>query len=192
MGLTQTAAPSGTPVDPEEYKAHARIDDGAEDTARLLLASATETVEDLTARQFINATWAYTFRAFPTGIDGTIWLPKAPVVSITSITYLDTDGNSQTVSTDTYQAIITEAPGRVVLQYGESWPTARIDTEAVTVTFVAGYGTVPAQVPRTAKHCILALASHWWWNTGSVEVPESVMSGIRQLRVHPREGVLNG
>ena len=81
MGLTQTSKPSGEPVTLDAFKNHARIDgEHDNDAAQLLLRSATRHIEHLTARQFVNATWQYTFAAWPAS--GTIWIPKAPLVSV--------------------------------------------------------------------------------------------------------------
>tara|TARA_R100000808_G_scaffold5235_1_gene16068 strand:- start:4378 stop:4959 length:582 start_codon:yes stop_codon:yes gene_type:complete len=193
MGLTQSAKPSGEPVTLEQFKGHARIDgDDANEGALRQLRGATEEVQRLTALQLLNATWVYTFDAFPIDAGGRIWMPKAPLSSVSSITYLDSDGDSQTVAASVYQLVTSETPGSVVLQYGQTWPTARTDTEAVTVTFVAGYGTDQAQVPDMAQNAVLALATYRWWNPGAADIPDDVMSAIRQLQVYPREPVLNG
>ena len=200
MGLTQTSKPSGEPVTLDAFKNHARIDgEHDNDAAQLLLRSATRHIEHLTARQFVNATWQYTFAAWPAS--GTIWIPKAPLVSVTSITYLDGDGATQTVSADGYQALTTDVPASIVLQYGQSWPAARQDTEAITVTFVAGYGTDAANVPEVARFAIQRLGTYWYWNPGLGEItgrgartitPIDVDSAIQNLKVFPRVEVLSG
>ena len=191
MGLTQTIKPSGEPVTLDAVKTHARIDgDHDNEAAQLLLRSATRHIEHLTARQFINATWQYTFDAWPAS--GVVWIPKAPLVSVTSITYLDGDGATQTVSTDVYQAVTNEAPGSIRLKYGQSWPSAREDTDAVTVTFVAGYGADAANVPEVARFAIQRLGTFWYWNPGTSETPLDVDSVVQNLKAFPRVEVLNG
>ena len=200
MGLTQTSKPSGEPVTLDAFKNHARIDgEHDNDAAQLLLRSATRHIEHLTARQFVNATWQYTFAAWPAS--GTIWIPKAPLVSVTSITYLDGAGDTQTVSADVYQAVTSEAPGSIVLKYGQSWPAARDDTESITVSFIAGYGADAANVTEVARFAIQRLGTYWYWNPGLGEItgrgaqtitPIDVDSAIQNLKVYPRVEVLNG
>jgi hypothetical protein len=55
-------------------------------------------------------------------------------------------------------------PGRVVLKYGENWPTTRSQRNAVTITFVAGYepgdGDV-STVPKLLKQGMLMRIAHW-------------------------------
>ena len=191
MGLKQTIKPAGEPVTLDAFKSHARLDgDHDNDAAQLLLRSATRHIEHITARQFIHSTWRYTFDAWPAS--EVIWIPKAPLVSITSITYLDGNGDTQTLSTDVYQAVTDDAPGSVVLKYGKSWPAAREDTEAIQVTFVAGYGSDPANVPELAKLAIQRLGTYWYWNPGTSDAPIDVDAAIQNLKVFPRGGVLNG
>lgn len=72
-------------------------------------------------------------------------LPEAPVQSITSITYLDTDGASQTLSTDVYELRADGLEVAIVLKYGQAWPSIRPGSR-ITVTMVAGYETTPAEM----------------------------------------------
>lgn len=70
-------------------------------------------------------------------------LSEAPVQSVTSITYLDTDGASQTLSTDVYELRADGLEVAIVLKYGQAWPSIRPGSR-ITVTLVAGYATTPA------------------------------------------------
>lgn len=71
----------------------------------------------------------------------TIELRKPPVASVSSITYLDADGASQTLATSVYAVNTKRWPPRIRLADGQSWPTTQDYTDnAVTITFVAGFG----------------------------------------------------
>jgi uncharacterized phiE125 gp8 family phage protein len=65
-----------------------------------------------------------------------ISLPRVPLISVTSITYVDTAGTTQTMSSSLY--VVDYAKGRIHLAYNESWPSTRSQPNAVTVRFVAG------------------------------------------------------
>ncbi len=65
-----------------------------------------------------------------------IRLPRVPLVSVTSITYVDNNGDAQTLSPSVYVADI--ARGRISLAYNQYWPTTRLQPNAITVRFVAG------------------------------------------------------
>lgn len=71
-----------------------------------------------------------------------IELRKPPVTSVSSITYLDSNGASQTLSASVYSVNLKRWPPRIRLADGQTWPTTQDYTDnAVTVTFVAGFGT---------------------------------------------------
>jgi uncharacterized phiE125 gp8 family phage protein len=69
-------------------------------------------------------------------------LPFPPVIEVTGVTYLDSDGAEQTLATDQY-----EVRGReIVPAYGITWPSVRSDRESVRVAYSAGYDEVPAPI----------------------------------------------
>lgn len=67
-----------------------------------------------------------------------------PLNSVTSITYVDTDGTTQTLAANQYQVDAVSIPARIVPAYAVVWPTTREQLNAVTIRFSAGYTTVPA------------------------------------------------
>lgn len=90
-------------------------------------------------------------------------LGRAPVVSLTSITYVDTNGATQTLDATKYQADLATEPARILPVYGSYWPVVRPQLNAVTATYVAGYGAYTA-VPDAIKHAMRILVSHWYEN----------------------------
>lgn len=76
---------------------------------------------------------------------GTFLLPGPPLISVTSIDYLDGDGVSQplTGSPDEFYWETSSGPlarrGRVTPLYSASWPSTRLEMGAVRITFRAGY-----------------------------------------------------
>ena len=96
-----------------------------------------------------------------------IFLPRPPLVSVSSITYVDPNGVAQTWSSSLYTV---DAPagdyadtGRIFPNYGEIYPIARQQPGAVTITFVAGYGAAAA-VPAALKAGMKLLIGNWWLN----------------------------
>jgi hypothetical protein len=64
-----------------------------------------------------------------------------PLQSVTQVTYTDTAGATQTVSTSVYQVSVSRNVGLLMPAYGQIWPIARSQTlDAVLVDFWAGYG----------------------------------------------------
>jgi len=161
MSLVQTIAPASEPITLTEAKAHLRVEtDFTEDDTIIgtFISAARESCEARTGRQLVTATYALRLGGFPCG--DSIELPKPPLVSVSSITYVDTDGTTQTLSTDVYEVDPYTTPGRVVLKYAQVWPTTRSQRNAVTITFVAGY----EEVPTLLKQGMLMRIAHWYEN----------------------------
>jgi len=152
-GLKQYTAPASEPVSLQEAKAHLRVtysdDDGliAEQ-----LSAARQRFEEETYRSVVTQTWDLTLDEFPDR-DAPLRLPRAPLQSVTSITYVDTAGVLQTLSATRYSVSATRQPGLIRPAYGYVWPEARRQPDAVTVRFVAGYGAAAA-VPALIRAAI--------------------------------------
>ena len=147
------------PVSLAELKSHLRVEDDDEDTLlRGLLTAARLYVERAQRRSFVNTTWTWTLDEFPSGY---LRPPRSPLSSVTSIAYVDTDGTSQTWDSDEYDVDTSVEPGRIEPAYGYSYPATYDQMEAVTVTFVAGYGTAD-DVPEATKVAIKMLVGHWY------------------------------
>jgi uncharacterized phiE125 gp8 family phage protein len=102
-----------------------------------------------------------------------------PFISVTSIEYVDLDGDSQTLAASQYRVDTITEPGRITEAYEVTWPDTRTITNAVTITYIAGYGTAAA-VPDEVKAAIKLMAGHLYEHREAVseinmvEVPMSV------------------
>lgn len=163
MSVTLVTAAAFNPVTLAEVKEHLRVDDADEDTLiQAYIDAATEQVQSFTSRQFVTATYDLFLDAFPK----VIRIPRAPTQSVTSISYIDADGSSQTLGTAVYDTDFNSEPARVVEADGQSWPSIRGDINSVTVRFVAGYG-IADTVPDRAKVAIKMLAADMYENRES-------------------------
>lgn len=140
MQLNRTGAPSVDPVTLDEAKAHLNVTGSADDTKLTsYIAAATLWAEKLLSRVFCEQTWVLKLDAFPTECDRAIALPKPPLVSVTTIQYVDTAGATQTLASTEYQVSSDEYGARIVEAYGKTWPSTRGQPDAVIVTYIAGY-----------------------------------------------------
>jgi uncharacterized phiE125 gp8 family phage protein len=136
------------------------IDHSAEDTLIDSLVKAhRKKVEEDQNRALITQTWTLTADSFAALQDdrGALIIPKPTLQSITSITYVDTDGDSQTWSSALYSVDTATEPGRVTPIFGESYPSTQNIMNAVTIVFVAGYGTATTTVPNETLTAIKIL-----------------------------------
>lgn len=190
LALTRTVEPTEEPITLAEAKAHLRVDDTTEDTyISALITAARAHAESLTERQFITATYVLRLDEFPVRCTDIIRVPRPNLLTVTSITYVDQNGDTQTLSSTLYQVDIASLPGRIMPAYGQLWPTTRCQLNAVAVTFTAGYGAAAA-VPVPIKHAVKLLVSHWFENREPVvvgtitsEVPTTVKALLGPYRV---------
>ncbi len=163
--LTLVTAPTVEPVNHDEVREHLRLGGTAEgERLDRLIESARDDVETRTGRALMAQTWDLNLDCFPAG--DRFELPKAPLLSVTSITYVDTAGATQTWSSSSYVVKVHAGakcqPGTVSLAYLESYPTHRSIADAVTIRFVAGYlvtsgddETDQAAVPAQLREAVL-------------------------------------
>jgi uncharacterized phiE125 gp8 family phage protein len=167
MALSLVTAPELEPVSLDAAKTYLHVDvDDENGLIQELIVAAREHAETYTRRALITQTWDLKLDAFPCSDSG-IWLPKPPVISVSSITYVDTNGVTQTWSSSLYETDFPSGPkavkARVQPAYGQYYPITRVGVfNAVTVRFVCGYGAAEESVPSSIKTAMLVLIAHWY------------------------------
>jgi len=165
MALHLVTAPTIEPVLLDEAKRQCRVE-VADDDALIagLIVAARQYVEVATRRPLMRQTWDWKFDGFPSC--DRLTLPLPPVSSVTSITYIDAAGDSQTWSSALYTTDFPSGPwaqkASIEPIYGGVWPGTQSVINAVTVRFVCGYGTTAATVPESLRHAIKMLVAHWY------------------------------
>lgn len=175
MALELDTAPTSEPLLLGEAKHHLRINANDDDAyVKTLITAAREQAEDYTHRALINQTWKLYLGMFPFNTPGAfpdaIIVPKPPLSSVTSITYTDTSGVSQTVDASDYDVDTASEQGRITPAFGEVWPTARDAPNSVVVTFVAGYGSAATSVPTRIKQGMLIAIGDMYENRESIVI----------------------
>jgi uncharacterized phiE125 gp8 family phage protein len=153
FSLTRVTAPTVNPVTLAETKAHLRVD-GSDDDTRIaaIIAAATQHFDGwdgTLGRALVTQTWDLKLDFFPRRV----WLPLPPLQSVTSVTYQDLDGATQTLASSAYR-VVNQGNDQSFLEEeeDEDWPSTNDERDAVTVRFVAGYAS---EVPQPIKHAIL-------------------------------------
>jgi uncharacterized phiE125 gp8 family phage protein len=148
----------------------------------IFIKSARLAAERITNRALITQTWDLYLDAFPAW---ELFVPKPALQSVSSISYVDTDGVTRTLATSEYLVDAKSEPGRITPVFGGIWPVTRWQTNAVTVRFVCGYGAANA-VPESIKSWMLMRIKTLWDNrdpfviaSGSlIELPHSYVDGL--------------
>lgn len=152
MSLRLITPPATEPVTLAEAKAHLRVTESAEDALiTAMITAARERCEHVLCRALIHQTWELTLDAFPEAIR----LDYPPLSSVTSVQYVDPDGNLQNWSSLEYYVDKAAEPGYVVPGYGSEWPAIRDQANAVIVRYVAGYGAAASAVPQAIRNWLL-------------------------------------
>ena len=173
---TVTAA-TGTPVTLDQAKLALRVDTGDENAyIDGLLRAATAFVEARTHRALMPQTLRLTMDRFDYSCDADtsveyLRIPRPPLASVSSITYVATDGTSTTWASSNYSVDTYSEPGRVSPIYGQTWPSARYQPNAVTIQFIAG-STAIGNVDEGYKTAIKMLVDHWYNHRSAVDEVE--------------------
>ena len=116
----------------------------------LLIPALRLQAEQITNRSLALSTWQIKLDSFPDEIR-LLW---PPIVSITSITYVDTAGVTQTLASSAYVLDSHSEPGWVIPATDTEWPDTYDTANAVTVNYTAGYGS---SAPEVVKLWIAAM-----------------------------------
>jgi uncharacterized phiE125 gp8 family phage protein len=159
MSLTLVTPPAQHVLDLISSKVHLRVSeqDATDDFLITdLLAAVDERAELWTQRALLTQTWNYVLDGFPR--EGYIELPKPPLISVTSVQYVDTQGVTQTWPSSKYLVQAPAGPraarGRLALPFASVWPITLRQMGAVTVQFVCGYGNAPTTVPGMIRSAL--------------------------------------
>lgn len=144
------------PITLAQAKVQCRIDSDIttdDDLITGLITAARQQAEQELGRALITQTWERVLDAFPSA---EIELGKPRVIAITSVTYIDGAGDSQTLSAADYSLDADTDGGFLLPAINTVWPTTLDTVNAVRVRFTAGFGAAADAVPGGIKAWILA------------------------------------
>src|SRR5687767_3719760 len=125
MKLTLLDPPAAL-VSLDEAKRHLRVDHSDEDDIIQAYVRAAVGYLDgrdgILGRQLMPATWRLELGAWPARA---IRLPLPPTIAVNGITYLDENGDEQTVATSVYRVsgLNTDSGAVISQQISQTWPT---------------------------------------------------------------------
>ena len=151
-----------------DIKRHLRLStgDATEDKVFSILKKAARSkAETYTNRKFITQTWYRYLDEWPSG--DYITLPYPPLSTATALvlTYKTSTEATTTVSSTKYRADSASVPGRLVLGYGDDWPSETLWTvNPIRVEYVCGYGVESTNIPSDITNAMLLMVGHMYEN----------------------------
>jgi uncharacterized phiE125 gp8 family phage protein len=152
---TVVVAPAVEPVTLAEAKIQCRVDDddtSFDDDLNHLVKAARVHAEYYCGVYFATQT----VRAQCDSFIDMARLPMAPVQSVSSIAYIDTAGDPQTVAAETFSLRQDAFEPAIRIKRGQTWPAIEIGSR---ITLEAVVGGVPDD---DVRHAMKMLVAHWF------------------------------
>jgi len=149
-----------------------------------LITAARQIFENELGRSLMTQTWYYYRDNWPDG--NSFDLPLPPTATITAVVYTDSDNTAATLDTTTYIKDVTSYKARIVLGYGESWPTTVLyPSNPIRVEYICGYGLSTTDVPELIRRLLLVQIAHMYENrdTGDTEMLPLVKRALIPYKV---------
>jgi uncharacterized phiE125 gp8 family phage protein len=109
---------------------------------RACIGAATDACEKDTGRALAPQTWELILSRFPYG-SRPIVIPRLPLITIDSVSYVDEDGVDQTLAGSPAEYVVIPSGefqrAQITPLYDATWPATRYQPQAVTITFTCGY-----------------------------------------------------
>lgn len=151
MYLVQTVAPIQEPISLEDAKVFLRILDNLDDTTiASMIKSSREYAENYTNRQFETAT----YELFTDRFTQDLKLPKNPIKTLTSVEYMDENGDYQVLDSSYYYLYGEDDIFKV---HFDNTVSHKNHKNAIKFTFDSGYDVVPESITAYMKVLISTL-----------------------------------
>ena len=169
MPLVRSVSPSNLAIAVDDVRDALGLDSAVDDLyLQRLIREATAVVESRYDISIMSLTWVLYQSSWyqkpyykqQAGIYS-IELPKPPFAAVSSISYVDENGSSQTwtESSTGYQLANHGNRVRIRPAYNQNWPTLRGVLDSVTITWTAGVDTYQ-DVPWQIKQAIRLIVVH--------------------------------
>lgn len=175
------------PVTLDRVRQHLRNEDLAhdDDYLRGVIRAACDMVERVYGVALLTQTIKQYHSDFPCTSETPLLLRITPLASITSITYVDSAGATQTWSASEYTTGAYNGRYFVTPKVDYTWPSdvATGQPNAVTITYSAGYGAKMSNIPASVVQGILMEIAHQY--SAGRENPVRTMSTAAEYYLQP-------
>ncbi len=185
--------PNLEPLDLEEVKKQRRFSATTLDTRfDVWISAARQQFEEEAGLQLMLATRLCMGETFP--IQSAITVKRAPVQSIVSVEYIGSDGITVVaMDPEDYEMFpstptkgVYPSPGGVRLAQGAAWPVGVDRPGGVRVTYTAGFGSAPGDVPELIAHALMMYVGdfHRWSENQTEKSVTTTPIGSLMIRRH--------
>lgn len=184
MSIKLATAATAYPLSVAELEAHLKLDEGQDPDVGQKLRAACRNIERAVGYPILHSVWDWETDHWPCE------LPHHQVSAIGSVKYTAAGAAQATVSSSIYrlvgaydEAVPEQYVGaaRIVLVYGQSWPSVTLETgEPIVIRLTSGWKN-PAAVPDDLKTAIFLEAGHLYRNRESVIVDSAAAVDSKPL-----------
>ncbi len=163
-----TSQPVTEPITLAEARSQLRAESETFDDTFIteLIKEARSICEGYCNRVFITQTWRQNESRFGAYID----LAVSPVISVTSVKYVDTAEVQQTLPTANYQVDLLSDTGSIFEGVSAGFPSiSSLTINPIEIIYVCGYGAASA-VPVQIKRAIKLMVTHLYENRDSINI----------------------
>lgn len=152
-----------------------------------LIASARGELESALQRSLNTQTWELSLDAEE--VEDCVWLPRPPLISVTSVKTYDVNNAEATVSSSLYTVEAGDA-SRVWLNQGQVWLGNLVwgsdfrKQRALVVRYVSGYGAAATDVPEAIRRALKELVTLDYWHplTGKINPDGAAVDDVKTTR----------
>lgn len=163
-------------------RAHLRNEDLRHDDEYVsaLIRAASAAIEKQYGLALLSQTVKQYHTAFPATSDTPLLLRIAPLISVTSIAYIDSAGNTQTWTASEYASGHFNQTAFIIPKTGYAWPSGlAVLPDAVTITYQAGFGTKASTVPADIRSALLLQIGYLYDNRE--DAPQTLQTAADNL-----------
>ncbi|WP_417848374.1 head-tail connector protein [Thalassoglobus sp.] len=174
--LTITTPAATLPISVADLKTHMRITHSADDDYITDLAWMAYAWIEREADITISET---SYSLVLSQFDPVVIIPKPPVQSLDSLTYYDTDNQSQSLSVGTDFYLVNSTKQAAMLTPVERWPSVFDRPDAINIEFTCESDPVPHQVPHLMR---LLVGAAYEFREGEITLKtEQLKLGVDRL-----------
>lgn len=136
---------------------------GDDDLISAYITAARQNAEQFCGMSFVHTTVTERLNYWPIRFQDLV-LSWGNVASVTSIQYVDVNGDTQTWEASKYKVDTTSSRARIRPAFNETFPDIRDELGAITITYVSGFGATADDVPEAIKQAVRLMLTSFYEN----------------------------